>query len=357
MPVSKTDWLSAAPVYPTNAKAGKPLFSFLNRLVRGEDLTLDEAAAFYRAVTSDNPDGPQLSAAIAALTAKGVTADELAGMAQAARASADPVKGLDVRTVDISVTGSPHASIFSVSAAAAIVAAGAGLPVTSQCRLTVGGVDVLKELNIKPAADPAGARVSDSGTGACMFDAWKFQQKLETVMKMCARLGLMTCFDFLPLLAHPAPISRQFVGVWHRSMADPVAEALARLGIERAWVVNGSDGFDGITLNGETAVSIVQNGKVLTRSISPANFGVPPASIDDLKADTGKQSASIIREVLASRRRDAARQLVVVNAAAALVIGGIAKDPMHGARLAEQSIDSGQAQNKLERLVQVTAKI
>ncbi|HVF46508.1 MAG TPA: hypothetical protein VNA17_02975 [Pyrinomonadaceae bacterium] len=158
MPVSKTDWLSAAPVYPTNAKAGKPLFSFLNRLVRGEDLTLDESAAFYRAVTSDNPDGPQLSAAIMAVTAKGVTADELAGMAQAARASADTVKGLDVTTVDTSVTGSPHTSIFSVSTAAALVAAGAGLPVTSQHRLTAGSVDVLKELNISlPPIKPAHA--------------------------------------------------------------------------------------------------------------------------------------------------------------------------------------------------------
>jgi len=167
----------------------------------------------------------------------------------------------------------------------------------------------------------------------------------------------MTCFDFLPLLANPASVSRQLIGVWHRSLVEPVAEALALLKADRAWVVHGSNGLDAITLNGETSVAIVTKGKVRLETVSPDNFGLWPGPIEHLSTETAKQSAAIIRDVLASRRRDEARHLVVLNAAAALVIGGVAKDPMHGARLAEQSIDSGQAQNKLERLVQVTNKI
>ena len=357
MPVSKTDWLPSAPVYPTNAKAGKPIFSFLNRIVRGENLTQDEAAAFFRALTGDGPDGPQLSGAIAALTAKGVTSEELAGMAIVLRAAATSVAGIDKTAVDIAGTGSPQAAAFDISTAAALVAGGAGLPIAKQRKSFSGSLDVLKELGVKTAGDPNAAKVSFSGTGVCFLEAPKFHPKLETVNQMCSRLGLMTCFDFLPLLANPASISRLLIGVWHRSLVEPIAEALALLKTERAWIVHGSDGLDAITLKGETFVAAVANGKVRVSTVSPENFGLKAASIDHLRTETAKQSAAIIRDVLASRRRDEARHLVVMNAAAALVIGGIAKDPMQGARLAEQSIDSGQAQNKLERLIQVTNKI
>ncbi len=357
MPVSKTDWMSSAPVYPTNAKAGKPIFSFLNRLVRGENLTQDGAAAFYRALSGDNPDGPQLSGAIVALTAKGVTSEELAGMAMVMRSAATAVTGVDKTAVDIAGTGSPHTAAFDISTAAALVAAGAGLPIAKQRKAFSGSLDVLKELGVKTAAEPNAAKISFSGTGVCFLDSLKFHPKLETVNQMCARLGLMTCFDFLPLLANPASVSRLLVGVWHRSLVEPVAEALALLKTERAWVVHGSDGLDAITLNGETFVAIVEKGKVRLRAISPSDFGLKAGVISQLQTETAKQSAGIIRDVLASRRRDEARHLVVLNAAAALVIGGIAKEPMQGARLAEQSIDSGQAQNKLERLIQVTNKI
>ena len=125
---------------------------------------------------------------------------------------------------------------------------------------------------------------------------------------------------------------------------------------EQAWVVHGEDGLDEVTLAGKTFVAAVSGNKVKTYMISPADFGMKTARIDHLKAASPKESAHIIREVLASRRRDEARSLIVINAAAALVIGGTARDPMHAARMAEQSIDSGQAQNKLDRLIQVTNK-
>jgi anthranilate phosphoribosyltransferase len=120
--------------------------------------------------------------------------------------------------------------------------------------------------------------------------------------------------------------------------------------------VHGSDGLDEVTLSGKTFVATVAKGVVKTYLISPTDFGIKAASVKNLRISTPKESANIIRDVLASKRRDEARSLIVLNAAAALVVGGAAKDPMHAARLAEQSIDSGQAQNKLERLIQVTNK-
>lgn len=356
MPVSKTDWLISAPVYPTNAKAGTPIFSFLNRLIRAENLTSAEAGAFYRALTAESPDGPQLSGAVVALTAKGVTSDELAGMASVMRRGVIGVEGVDKTAVDIAGTGSPRFATFNVATAAALVAAGAGLPIAKQCKGAPRGMDVLKELGVKTAGEPDTAKMSFSGTGMCFLDTPKFHPQLELINKIVSRLGLMTCFDFLPLLANPASVSRHFLGVWHRSLVEPIAEALSQLKSQRAWVVHASDGLDAITLNGETFVGMVEKGRVNSRVVSPEDFGLKAGAIDHLQTDTAKEGAAIIRDVLASRRRDEARHLVVLNAAAALVVGGIAKDPMHGARLAEQSIDSGQAQNKLDRLIQVTNK-
>ena len=137
---------------------------------------------------------------------------------------------------------------------------------------------------------------------------------------------------------------------------DLIAKSLALLKTERAWVVHGADGLDEITLAGETFVADVNKGKIKKFKISPADFGLQAAEVKHLKVKSADESAKIIREVLESKRRDEARSLVVINAAAALIVGGIAKQPMQAARLAEQSIDSGSARIKLERLVQTTNK-
>ena len=146
------------------------------------------------------------------------------------------------------------------------------------------------------------------------------------------------------------------IGVWHKSLIEPVGRALSLLKPDLAWVIYGEDGLDEITLEGKTFVAEVRGNAVRPFTITPSDFGLKPGKIAHLKTNSAKESAAIIREVLSSKRRDEARSLVVLNAAAALYIGGLAKDPMHAARLAEQSIDSGMAQNKLERMIQVTSK-
>ena len=360
MQQNKTDWLLSAPMSATNPKAETPLYPFIAKLLRGEDLTAPEAANFYRTLTDMRHGSIQMAAAITALTAKGETAAELAGMASVMREQALRLSSVPKNAVDITGTGSSSAKTFNVSTAAAFVAAGAGLTVAKQSNRAVtsstGSADVLGELGVKVAGEPELAETSLNGVGLCFLFAPKFHPTLRRVGDVRRKLGIRTCLNLLGVMANPARVSKLLIGVWHESLVTPVANALAMLKTERAWVVYGSDGLDEITITGPTHVMEVIGNKTRTFTLSPKDFGFKVGSADALRIKTAKESAKVIREVLSSQRRDEARSLVVMNAAAALVIGGVAKDPLHAARLAEQSIDSGQAQNKLERLIQATNK-
>jgi anthranilate phosphoribosyltransferase len=360
MAAPRTDWLLSAPVYATSAKADTPLFPFLSKLLRREDLSVREAAEFFREIIDPNANPAQIAAALAALTAKGETHEEFAGMAGVMRSASVKIESPQKGLVDIVGTGSSPAKTFNVSTAAALVAAGAGLNIAKQSNRGFtsksGSADVLSELGVKVATEPAVAQTSLRGAGLSFILAPKFHPKLRRVGDIRSSLGIRTCLNVLGLLANPASVSHQLIGVWHRSLVEPVAHALAILKTDRAWVVHGSDGLDEITLDGKTLVAEVQAQRVRTLTLSPDDFGLKPADTRYLKTRSPKESAKIISEVLSSRRRDEARSLVVLNAAAALVVGGVARDPMHAARMAEQSIDSGQAQNKLERLIQATNK-
>lgn len=356
----KTEWLLAAPASATNSKADTPLYKFLARLLRGEDLTIDEASEFFRALTDANANPAQIAGALVALTAKGETAAELAGMARVMREQAVKISSRQKNFIDISGTGSSPAKTFNVSTAAAFVAAGAGLIVAKHTSRAVmsktGSADVLGKLGVKVSGEPQSAQVCLNGAGMCFMFAPKFHPTLRRVGDVRGNLGIRSCLNLLGVLANPANAPKQVAGVWYPSLITPMAQALALLGTQNAWVVHGSDGLDEMTLAGETFVAEVSGGKVKTFRISPEDFKLQRGKIEHLKAANAEQSAKIIRDVFASRRRDEARSLIVLNAAAALLVGGVARNPSHAARLAEQSIDSGQAQNKLDRLIQTTNK-
>jgi anthranilate phosphoribosyltransferase len=356
----KTDWLDSVPVTATNKKAETALFPFLWRLIRGDDLTLSEASELFRIMIDENANPAQMAGVLTALTAKGETSTELAGMAGIMRKNSVQIKSKRTNAVDIVGTGSSSARTFNVSTAAALVAAGAGLTIAKQCNRGVSGPagssDVLKELGVKIANESGPAEASLNGTGLCFFFAPKFHPSIRRLGELRRSLGNRTCLNVLGLIANPAPVRRHLIGVWHPTLVEPVANALSLLGTENAWVVHGADGMDEISISGQTYAIEVKGNVTRKFHVEAKDFGLKPGKTGHLTASTAKQSAAIIRDVLASRRRDEARSLVVINAAAALIIGGIAKDPLHAARLAEQSIDSGQAQNKLERLIQTTNK-
>ncbi len=359
MSASRSDWLKSAPLAATNAKADTPLFPYLAKLVRGEDLSVNDAAGLFSAMTSGQCGSNQIAAALTALTAKGETHEELVGMASVMRSLAVKIRG-PKGAVDIAGTGSSPARTFSVSTAAAFVAAGAGLVVAKQSNRGItskaGSTDVLTELGVKMTGEAEVAQTSLSGAGLCFMFAPKFYPALRRLADVRSALGIRTCLNILGLMANPAGANRQLLGVWHQSLIEPMTRALSMLKSEMAWVVHGHDGLDEVTLTGKTFVGAVKGGEVCAYAIAPADFGLKPGKIDHLKVANAKENATVIREVLAGKRRDEARSLIVLNAAAALVVGGLAPDPMHAARLAERSIDSGMAQNKLDRLIQATNK-
>lgn len=358
--MAKTDWLLAAPVAATNNKANTPLHHFLVRLMRGENLSIEDATDFFQALTEKNANPAQIAGALVALAAKGETYEELAGMARAMREQAVNIKSRQKNFIDTAGTGSSNSKTFNVSTAASFVIAGAGLSVAKHGNRAVtsktGSADVLEKLGVKVSVEPEAAQTSLNGTGICFMFAPKFHPALLRVGEVRRSLGVRTSLNLLGPLSNPAKAPKQIIGVWHQSLVEPIAKALALLGTEKAWVVHGSDGLDEVTLTGDSFIAEVENGSISTFKVSPENFGLKRSEISHLQVEKPEQSAKIITEVLQSKRRDEARSLVVLNAAAALFVGGLAKDTMHAARLAEQSIDSGQAEYKLQRLIQMTNK-
>lgn len=358
--MAKTDWLKSAPRAATNKQADTPLYKFLVRLIHGEDLDFEEAAQFFRELMWDKAFPAQIVASLVAMTMKGETGAELAGMARAMSEKSVILNAGHRNLTDISGTGSSAAKTFNVSTAAAIVAAGAGLPVAKQVNRAVlsnsGSAEAIEKLGVNLKVKPKTIQACLNGAGIGFIFAPNYHPKLKNIGTARQNLGIRTCLNLLGVLTNPAGVLRQLIGVWHPSLLEPLAEAVSLLKIEKAWIVHGLDGLDEITLNGETLVIEISKGKFRKFKISPKDFGFHKSKIDFLKVKNADESAAIIKDLLESKRRDEARSLVVINAAAALVVGGIADDPMQAARLAEQSIDSGSALIKLERLQQTTNK-
>jgi len=358
---TKTEWLLAAPPTATNSRADTPLYPFINRLVRGEDLSIEEAAEFFRVLTGTNTYPQQIAGALVALTAKGETYPELAGMAGVMRSQAYKISTRQANFIDTTGTGSSGAAkTFNVSTASALVVAGAGLTVAKQVNRAVtsgtGSADVLEKLGVKVTGEPEVAQACLNGAGLCFMFSPKFHPTVKRAAMIRSNLGIRSCLNLLGVLSNPAKAPKQIVGVWHQSLVEPMAQALLLLKTKHAWVVHGEDGLDELTLAGETLISEVSEGKVRQFKITPKDFGLQRGSVAHLKAETPEQSAKIISEVFSGKRRDEARSLIILNAAAALLVGGLGDSPTHAARLAEQCIDSGQAQNKLARLIQTTNK-
>ena len=356
----KSDWLLNTPRAATNPKANTPLHKFLIKLMRGENLALKESTDFFRALTSRDAAPEQIAASIVALVSKGETFEELAGMAKVMNAQATEISTHHKNLIDTAGTGSSPAKTFNISTAAAFVVAGAGLAIAKHSNRAVtsktGSADVLTQLDVKISVDKKLAQACLNGAGICFMFAPKFHPTLLRVADVKRKLGIRSSLNLLGVLSNPSNAPYQLIGVWHPSLVEPIAQALALLGRKKAWVVHGSDGLDELTLNGSTQIAEVSGNKVRNFQLSPADFGLQSAAIKHLRTDSPKNSAQIIRDILDSNRRDEARSLVVMNAAAALLIGGKSDNPMQAARLAEQSIDSGSARIKLDRVIQTTNK-
>jgi anthranilate phosphoribosyltransferase len=342
-------------------EVGKELVAFTARLLRREDLSRTEAVVLLDALLDPVATDAQIAGTLVALAAKGASVEELTGLASAMRERATPIHSQHTCFIDTAGTGSSRTKTFNIGTAAAFVIAGAGLPVakhgsraaTSKC----GSADVLTELGVNISADPAVSERCLNEIGICFMFAPLYHGATARVAAVRRELGLHTVFNLLGPLTNPARAPRQVIGVFDAALTEPMARALLGLGTERAWVVHGTDGLDEITVTGPTAVSEVRDGTVRTFQVSPGDFGLEPESLDHLRGGDIVANAAIIRQVLSGERRDAARSLVVLNAAAALFVGGKAVRLPDAAALAATSIDNRSAWGKLEQLVNATTAI
>ena len=337
------------------------LRDFLPRLMRQENLSRIEAGALLESLLNGEATDGQIAAALIALKLKGETVDELAGFAEGMRARAVRIESHHKQFIDTAGTGSSCAKTFNVSTAAAFVIAGAGLPVakhgnraaSSKC----GSADVLSALGANISVAPEVSERCLNELGICFMFAPMYHSATARVAAIRRELGVQTTFNLLGPLTNPAGAPRQIIGVSDREKIEPMARALSLLGTERAWVVHGADGLDEITIAEKTFVAEAFDGNIRIFDVSPDNFGIEAMPLDGLKGGDAEVNAEVIRNVLAGTRRDAARQLVLVNAAAALHVGGLASNVEEGMKLAEQSIDSGAANEKLDHLIRFTSPL
>ncbi len=334
------------------------LTEFIARLVRREDLTRQEAEQLLQSLLDPQATEAQIAAALVALAAKGETVEELTGMAAGLRSRAVRVNARHPCFIDTAGTGSSRAKTFNISTAAAFVIAGAGLPVAKHGNRAAssksGSADLLAALGVNVSAIPSVSENSLNEIGICFMFAPLYHGATARVAGIRRQLGIHTTFNLLGPLSNPAGAPRQIIGVWRKDLAERLARVLAALGTEHAWVVHGEDGLDEITLAGKTHVAEARRGEVKTFEIAPEDFGFEARALEHLRGGDTEANAAIVRAVLAGERQDEARALVIMTAAAALLLGGVAKDLRDGAKRAAEAIDTGAALNKLQRLVEAT---
>ena len=339
-----------------------PLLPHLERVLARENLPVEEARAAMQVILSGQASPPQIAAFLVALRMKGETAEELAGFARTMREMAVKVDP-DLRgavLLDTCGTGGDCSGTFNISTVAAFVVAGAGVHVAKHGNRSIssacGSADLLEALGIKVALTPeqSGRAIREVGIG------FLFAPAVHTAMKHAqpvrVELKTRTVFNLLGPLTNPAGASAQLVGAPSAAAAELMAGALVSLGLSRGFVVHGSDGLDEITTTGPTLAFEIRDGSVERRTLEPADFGVREARPDEIKGGDKHRNLAIAQAVLAGER-GAARDIVIVNAAAALVAAGQVETFLEGSAIAAVSIDTGAGRRKAEELARFTQDI
>ena len=329
------------------------------KLVNKEDLTYDEAYAVMNEIMSGQTTATQNAAFLAALSTKSTraeTIDEIAGCAAAMRAHATQVEtGMDI--FEIVGTGGDNAHSFNISTTSALVAAAGGMKVakhgnraaSSQC----GTADCLEALGVNIRQSPKRCLELLNEVGMCFFFAQEYHTSMKYVGAIRKELGFRTVFNILGPLTNPGTPSLQLLGVYDEYLVEPLAQVLISLGIRRGMVVYGQDRLDEISMSAPTTVCEIRDGWFRTSVITPEEFGFTRCTKEDMKGGTPEENAEITLSVL-NGEKGAKRDAVLLNAGAALYIGGKAESIKEGIILAAEIIDSGKALTTLRRLIEVS---
>jgi anthranilate phosphoribosyltransferase len=338
---------------PAKTLTLKPL---LAALADGATLTREQAEEAFEIIMSGGATASQMGAFLMALRVRGETVDEIAGAARVMRAKVLPVKA-PPGAIDTCGTGGDAQGTYNISTAAALVVAGGGVPVAKHGNRALssksGSADVLAALGVNLDCDMALVEKALAENNIGFLMAPRHHAAMKHVGPTRVELGTRTIFNLLGPLSNPANASRQLIGVYHRQWVRPVAEVLAQLGSERAWVVHGSDGLDEITTTGATYVAELKGGRVTTFDILPEDVGLKRADPQDLKGGDPAFNAKAIRDLL-DGKAGPYRDIVVLNAGAALLVAGKARTLKDGIALAGGIIDSRAARAALEGLVAIS---
>ena len=332
----------------------------IDSLVSGQSLAFEQAAAVMEEMMGGETTPAQIAAFITALRIRGETVDEIAGLASVMRAKSIRVAATPP-VLDTCGTGGDNCGSINVSTAAAFVAAGAGIKVakhgnramTSRC----GSADVLEALGVK--IDLGAEAVSEclEKVGIGFMFAPLFHPAMKHAVAPRREIGIRTVFNILGPLTNPARAEYQVIGVADEQLGNKLAAVLQRLGTKHSLVVHGLDGMDEISISDQSRVWEVDEGKVSPPfTVSPESFGFPKASLEDIKGNTPEENALILRRVFKGETGPL-RNIVVLNAAAALLAGNRVSNLPEGVKLAEKVVDSGQAREKLESLVKLSQKL
>jgi anthranilate phosphoribosyltransferase len=339
----------------------------------GQSLARAEAREVMAEVIAGTCTDAQISALLVGLRMKGETVEEIVGFAEAIRAAATPLpislaedsatSALDLSgtgrdaLVDTCGTGGDASGTFNISTAAAFVTVGAGVRVAKHGNRSLsskcGSADVIEALGVNIQLTPERSAQCLRDVGICFLYAPDLHLSMKQVQKVRRELRLRTMFNLLGPLTNPAKASGQVVGVYALEMVEKLAEALSMLGLRRALVVHGLDGLDEITITGPTRIAEARDGSLRMYEVDPTEFGIERATLAEISGGDAADNAAMVREVL-SGKKSPRRDVVVLNAAAALVAAGWANHLAHAIPLAMQSIDSGAAAKKLAALASFT---
>ncbi|TVR97246.1 MAG: anthranilate phosphoribosyltransferase [Rhodospirillales bacterium] len=331
----------------------------LGTLAAGDTLSEAEAHEAFAIIMAGDATPAQIGAFVMALRVRGETVEEITGAVRAMREKALKVSAPD-DAIDLVGTGGDAAGTFNISTAAAIVVAACGVPVakhgnralSSRC----GAADVLAALGVNLDADLANVERSIREARIGFLMAPRYHSAMRHVAGPRTEIGTRTIFNLLGPLSNPAGVRRQFSGAFAREWIEPMAHVLARLGSERAWVVHGADGLDELTTTAPSFVAELDDGVVRTFEITPEDAGLPRAQPEDLKGGDAETNAAAMRALFGGEHGPF-RDVVLLNAAGALVVAGTAFDIRDGVAMAAEAIDTGGARTTLARLVEISHSV
>lgn len=328
-------------------------------LAEGINLSEEEMVEAMRDIMEGGATDAQIASLLTALRIKGETVEEITGAAKVMREKAAKIKAPE-KTVDTCGTGGDMAHTFNISTTSALVVAASGIPVAKHGNRSVssrsGSADVLEALGVRIDLEPSKVEKCLESTGFCFMFAPLFHPAMKYAIGARREMGIRTIFNILGPLTNPAGAKMQILGVFSSSLTETMSHVLDNLGAAHAFVVHGEDGLDEITNTDKTKISELKDGKVNTYFITPDDFGFTRAKKEDLIGGAAEENAKITIDILQGEKGPK-RDIVIMNAAAALIAGGVAEGFPDAVKIASEAIDSGRALKKLEEIKVVTNRL